>query len=114
MPVCRAQQACVTHLSELSPTKFAFPKFYRMPFYKRGIKAFGSVDLTSTGFGERSHALIKNAMRFTNRHGSDAINAQVKLYTPYESWSEHVSHSLCHCQLHACITHAVPARSAGN
>ena len=65
------------NLSDLSPTQFRFPKFYRMPFYGRGIKAFGSVDITSTGFGEQSHAVIKGAICFTNRHGSDAIDAQV-------------------------------------
>ncbi|DBA92406.1 TPA: hypothetical protein ACH3X1_002645 [Trebouxia sp. C0004] len=57
-------------------TQFQFPKFYRMLFYGRGIKAFRSVDITSTGFGEQSHALIKGAVCLTKRHDSDAINAQ--------------------------------------
>ena len=47
------------------------------------IRAFGSANLTSTGFGEKTHVAMKDGFRFTNRHSSEAVDEQVTGYIYY-------------------------------
>ena len=44
------------------------------------IAELGSANVSSTGFGERSHIMLKDAMEYTNRHGSKSTNEQVRCY----------------------------------
>ncbi|DBA83943.1 TPA: hypothetical protein ACH3X1_006439 [Trebouxia sp. C0004] len=39
-------------------------------------RQLGSANVTSTGYGERSHVNLKEGYRFTNRHGSKAVDKQ--------------------------------------
>ena len=83
----RAQKACKKNLvctdpdtgvkTSMSPSNFCYPKFRRMGTYERTIRLLGNVNLTSTGYGERSHTDIKHAFPFTNKHSSAAIDEQV-------------------------------------
>ena len=56
---------------------WATPKFYLMRMWPATIRAFGSANVTSMGFGECSHAILKDSLRFTNRHSAEAVDKQV-------------------------------------
>ena len=56
------------------------PKFWAMRRWPEIIRAFGSANVTSTGFGERSHVILKESMRFTNRRSAEAIDEQVMTF----------------------------------
>ncbi|KAL0018413.1 hypothetical protein WJX79_005315 [Trebouxia sp. C0005] len=60
----------------MSPTDFSTPKQFLMGQWGRTIMSLGSANLTSTGYGERSHVALKESYRFTNRRDQDAINKQ--------------------------------------
>lgn len=48
-----------------------------MRMWRAAIKAFGSANVTSTGFGVCSHVILKDSFRFTNRPSAEAIDEQV-------------------------------------
>ena len=48
-----------------------------MRMWRAAIQAFGSANVTSTGFGGRSHVILKDSFRFTNRPSAEAIDEQV-------------------------------------
>ena len=84
--VCRAQRLCIQKLTvvndggevvSMSPTEFCTPKFWLMRLWPHPITMFGSANLTSTGYGERSHVAMKEAFQYTNRHSKEAIDVQV-------------------------------------
>ena len=56
---------------------WAFPKFFTMRRWPETIRAFGSTNITFTGFGERSHMILKESMRFSNKRSAEAIDEQV-------------------------------------
>ncbi|DBB03144.1 TPA: hypothetical protein ACH3X1_013374 [Trebouxia sp. C0004] len=60
----------------MQTSNWAIPKFNLMKYWLWTIMAFGSANVTSTGFGERSHVALKEAMRFTNRRSAEAIDDQ--------------------------------------
>ncbi|DBA87887.1 TPA: hypothetical protein ACH3X1_004878 [Trebouxia sp. C0004] len=55
---------------------WAMPKFHLMRMWPATIRAFGSANVTSTGFGERSHVILKDCFRLTNRHSAEAVDEQ--------------------------------------
>ena len=63
----------------MQTSNWAIPKIGLMRYWVRTIRAFGSANVTSTGFGERSHVSLKDSLRFTNRHCAEKIDAQVLL-----------------------------------
>ena len=85
LPCGRAQAACLqlTHLGpdgeevSLQTSNWAIPKFWLMRKWPETIRAFGSANLTSTGFGEKTHVAMKDSFCFTNRHSSEAVDEQV-------------------------------------
>lgn len=71
---CRAQRVCTQKMTVVddngatvsrSPTEFCTPKFWLMRLWPHTIKMFGSANLTSTGYGERSHVAMKEAFQYT-------------------------------------------------
>lgn len=60
----------------MSAVAFCNPKFCLMRHWPDIIRKFGSANLTSTGYGERSHVALKQAFKCTNQHSQKAINAQ--------------------------------------
>ncbi|KAL0018849.1 hypothetical protein WJX79_005127 [Trebouxia sp. C0005] len=72
----RAQRSCLDKLSSDSPTHFAFPMLWAMRTWPQVIADLGSANVSSTGFGERSHIMLKEAMEYTDRHGSKATIRQ--------------------------------------
>lgn len=56
------------------------PKFFAMRRWPDVIRTFGSANVTSTGFGERSHVILKESMQFTNRRSAEAIDEQVIIF----------------------------------
>ena len=42
----------------------------------------GSANTTSTGFGERTHLVLKDCFQLTNRHSAEAIEEQVRTLLP--------------------------------
>ncbi len=66
----RAQKACkkipytdpqTGTKTSMSPSTFCYPKFRRMGTCEKTIRLLGNGNLTSTGYGECSHADIKHA-----------------------------------------------------
>ncbi|DBA90690.1 TPA: hypothetical protein ACH3X1_003907 [Trebouxia sp. C0004] len=60
----------------MSAVGFCNPKFNLMQHWPGIIVKFGSANLTSTGYGERSHVALKQAFQYTNQHSQHAINTQ--------------------------------------
>lgn len=86
--MCSVQRLCSSKLVRvddhgntvsMSPTDFSTPKQFLMGQWGRTIMSLGSANLTSTGYGERSHVALKESYRFTNRRDQDAINKQARL-----------------------------------
>ena len=50
---------------------------WAMRTWPQVIADLGSANVSSTGFGERSHIMLKEAMEYTDRHGSKATIRQV-------------------------------------
>lgn len=88
MLCCRAQVACLqlVHLGpdgeevSLQTSGWAIPKLWLMRKWSETIRAFDSANLTSTGFGEKTHVTMKDSFRFTNKHSSEAVDEQVTGY----------------------------------
>ncbi|DBA87780.1 TPA: hypothetical protein ACH3X1_004779 [Trebouxia sp. C0004] len=80
----RAQRACLQlqqlglhgQMVPMQTSNFAMPKFFLMRMWVETIRQLGSANVTSTGYGERSHVHLKEGYRFTNRHGSKAVDKQ--------------------------------------
>ncbi len=75
----RAQESVLKNLAHISASRFATPKFWQMSRWPRIIEKYGSANYLSTGFGESSHALLKEAAEYTNSRGKAAVDAQVCL-----------------------------------
>ena len=95
------QQACL--LKSMSPSAFCYQKFLRIGSYERTIRALGNVNLTTTGFGERSHSDLKQAYPNTNKHGSREVDSQASPSNKHYHASTHVVPTLhaysCTCNL---------------
>lgn len=82
---CRAQHTLLDLQEEgvdglpvpMQKSNWAIPKINLMRYWVQTIRAFGSANVTSTGFGERSHVPLKDSLRFTNRHSAEKIDEQV-------------------------------------
>lgn len=61
----------------MQTSNWAIPKIGLMRYWVPTIRGFGSANVTSTGFGERSHVPLKESLRFTNRHSAEKIDEQV-------------------------------------
>lgn len=62
----------------MQTSNWAIPKIGLMRYWPQTIIAFGSANMTSTGFGERSHVSLKDSLRFTNRHNAEKIEEQAR------------------------------------
>lgn len=76
--MCRTQRETLK-LKHMQASDFAMPKFFLERFRVHTIEMLGCANLSSTGYGESSHNELKAAFCFTNKHNSQAIDAQVCL-----------------------------------
>ena len=76
---CRTQKE--TLKLHMQASEFAMPKFFLEKFWVHTIEMLGCANLPSTKYGESSNKALKGAFRFTNKHNSQAIDAQVCLDT---------------------------------
>ncbi|KAL0036462.1 hypothetical protein WJX77_008767 [Trebouxia sp. C0004] len=92
----RAQHACLGLMKtgpdgnqvSMQTSGWAMPKFHLMRMWPATIRAFGSANVTSTGFGERSHIILKDCFRFTNRHSAEAVDEQTLVNASWKRTAE--------------------------
>ena len=116
---CRAKQSCLENLvrknpqtkqnKSMSPSNFCYQKFSRIGSYERIIRAVGNVNLTSTGYGERSHSDLKQAYPYTNKHGSREVDSQASPSNKHYHASTHVVPTL---HAYSCICNIEPSTVA--
>ena len=59
-------------------SSFAMPKFFLMGMWLETTRQLGGPNITSTGYGERSHGKLKEGFRYTNKRSSQEIDKQVR------------------------------------
>lgn len=65
------------NMISMQASSFAMPKFFLMVMWLKTIRQLGSPNVTSTGYGERSHGKLKEGFRYTNKRSSQQIDKQV-------------------------------------
>ena len=80
--VCLSRdEACRSrwHSGAYAEKQLGHTKVYLMARWSETIRSLGSANVSSTGYGERSHVILKDGFRFTNKHSSEAVDEQVLL-----------------------------------